>query len=55
MSIRICKRCGCTHFRKLRRHVWMHLIPFSICWECRDCYSKYLTLFGITIWRNYYV
>lgn len=49
-----CPRCGGRRFRKVRRKRWMRLIPFSDCWECRECYSKYVTFLGIVIWHNYY-
>ena len=52
MVHRKCPRCGSLQFRKVRRKRWMRYVPFSCCWECRECYSKFLLVLGIVVWRH---
>ncbi len=43
---RKCPFCSNQKVNRIRRHRWMHSIPFSELYDCPDCRSEFMVVFG---------
>jgi len=49
-----CPKCGSENIRKIHRRKWMRWLVFTKNYECRECYTKFMLIFGMLLWKKVY-
>jgi len=49
-----CPRCGSGKIRKIHRRKWMRWLVFTRNYECRECYTQFMLIFGMLLQKKVY-